>query len=135
MNAARGQVKVDVGKEARNKLQLDARIAPPDEAKYRHVRDAKDWLNPSLVIMPDGVILHTNLSPNRENKVTSVEKLAENLCALPVTSWTYGSVVAISETGLHSGLRKDDALIKRNKERIVSVLNSLSVKIDWWPSA
>ncbi len=34
---------------------LQKRIPKPDSAKYREVRDAKDWKNPYLIVHPAGV--------------------------------------------------------------------------------
>jgi hypothetical protein len=123
--------------QAKNKL--DSRIQPPDLRKYEDIRDGNDWLNPYLVIRPEGIQLIARGS-SVERKVISRHELKKMLISLPVTAWPYGRVIGVQEIGIRSGSpnseiwRKDDELIEKNKIEVNRVLSSLGVRIKWWPS-
>ncbi len=98
---------------------------------YRDVRDAADWQNPYLVVLADGcVLLHSTASPNKK---LPVEELKSALVALPASAWPYGKVIALQENSVRAP--GDDALIKKNREAIERLLNSLGLKIQLWPTA
>ncbi len=117
-----------------SKHSLDSRIAPPNPSKYKDIRDGKDWQNPYLVILPEGVEVTTR-SPTVERRIVTCGELTEFLVSLPITSWPYGRVIAVSETGIRSSNGKDDQRITENKMKTEKILASLDVKVDWWPSA
>jgi hypothetical protein len=51
---------------------------------------------------------------------------------LPSTAWPYGLVPAVQENGLRNP--GDDAPIKRNREKLVRLLEKAGIKVDLWPS-
>jgi hypothetical protein len=112
--------------------QLDPKIPPAHPEKYRHIRDAKDWANPYLVIRADGIEVIAKALP-RGRKVVSAKELQKTLISLPVSAWPYGKVVAVQEISIRSG--NDDALIEQNKTEAEKILKALQVQIEAWPSA
>jgi hypothetical protein len=119
------------GRNTPSQTQLDPRIPPPDPGRYEYNMAGKDWPNPSLIILRDGVQL-TVKAASIENKIVSLGELASVLTALPPSAWPYGKVVAVGEPGLRS---PDDRLIEENRTKTEAVLNSLGVTIDWRPVA
>jgi hypothetical protein len=109
-------------------------IPPPDRGNYSHVRDARDWQNPYLVIRAEGVeVILKNTSVGR--KIITCDELAAYLETLPATAWPYGRVVAAQEIGIRRGDGKDNQRIAENRARVERILTSLGVKVDWWASA
>jgi hypothetical protein len=111
---------------------LDSRIPVADRAKYRSIRDAKDWLNPKLIMLPDGIQVIAAGIDGR--KVVAPEDLRETLLKLPVDAWPYGRVVGASDASIRTGVRRDDERIKRNHDAAEKILKALRVEADWWPS-
>jgi hypothetical protein len=124
------------------KSKLDSRIQSPNPRKYEDVRDGNDWLNPYLVIRPDGIeiISRTSRTTSVERKLMSRNDLKKMLIDLPVDAWPYGRIIGVGEIGIRSGApnsevwRKDKELIEKNKLKANGVLTSLGIKIKWWPS-
>ena len=121
------------------KKKLDSRIPSPDPRKYQAVRDGNNWLNPFLVVRPDGIEVISK-APDAERKLVSPNELKRFLISLPVAAWPYGRVIGVQEVSIRSGLRnseirrRDDALIETNKLEAGKVLASLGIKIQLWPS-
>jgi hypothetical protein len=119
---------------AQPKERLNSRIPAPDRAKYKTIRDARDWLNPISTIRSDGVEISNSAIPGGRKTVAPSE-LRRFLATLPVSAWPYGRVVLVSDTGLRSGDRSEGKLISRNHEEAENILKLVSIEIDWWPSA
>ena len=115
-------------------LRLSPRIRAAQPSKYRSVTDGKDWRNPYLVIRVDGVEIISNSIRSRRQVVT-VEELSATLVKLPVDAWPYGRVVAASDIGLRDANGTHDEPIRLNHQAATKVLEALSIKIEWWPSA
>ena len=96
---------------------------------YHSIRDAKDWQNPFIVVEANGVDI---VLPDDRAHV-SVDKLHDYLTQLPRRYWPYGKIVAISEGALRSG--NDDELIRQNKALTKQIVESMGIRIDWWPTA
>jgi len=107
-------------------------VPAADHDKYKSVRDAKDWANPYLVVLRDGVQLTSSAVPSGR-KVMAVSELRAALLGLPTSAWPYGRVVALQENGLRSA--PDDKLIMNTRLAAETVLKALPVEIDRWPSA
>jgi hypothetical protein len=118
------------GKPAR----LNSQIPAAQSAKYRLVTDAKDWRNPYLVIVVDGVEIISESVPSGR-QVVHVEKLRATLIELPVRAWPYGRVVAAQDNGLRDADGSHDEPIRRNHQAAMKILDGLRIKIEWWPSA
>ncbi len=115
-------------------VRLDPRIPAADPAKYRSIRDAKDWLNPFLIVHGNGVWAISQAIPSGR-KFVSTHELRRMLVGLPVGAWPYGRVVAASDAGIRAGDGSDDEPIKRNHETVQDILKGLGVRVEWWPSA
>ena len=113
--------------------ELDSRIPPDDPDKYKSVREPKDWQNPYLVIQRDGIAFRCLALSQQEWQIIPPEELRRRLIDLPVTAWPYGRVIAIQEMGIRSG--DDDEYIATNKAKVESVLKSLGIRNNGWPSA
>jgi hypothetical protein len=112
--------------------QLKNRIPPPDPNKYRSVRDARDWQNPYLMVQANGIDARP-ISAATEAPTLSPGEVVAYLEKLPSIAWPYGLVVAVQENGVRAP--GDGARIKRNREKLVRLLEKAGVKVDLWPSA
>jgi hypothetical protein len=111
---------------------LDSRIPAPIAAKYKDIRDARDWLNPKVIIRAEGVeVVSRGLATGR--KTVPVAELRALIISLPVDDWPYGRVVFASDIGLRRGDRSDDEPIKQNHEAAERILKVLGITVDWWP--
>jgi hypothetical protein len=107
--------------------QLDPRIKPPVTEKYRAVQDAKDWLNPYLVVCADGV----HLTAHKQTSLVPTQNLRAALVKLPLEAWPYGRVVAVQDCSIVAPADRDRG------ERIAEVealLKPLKLMIEKWPS-
>jgi len=91
---------------------------------YEQVRDAKDWRNPFLLVVRDGVRLKSPAIEGGEKTIT-LDQLKDSLKELPVSAWPYGRVVGWGENALRSG--DDDQIIRRNTERMQEILAAMDV--------
>jgi hypothetical protein len=115
-----------------SRIHLDQRIPKPKPESYKGIRDAGDWQNPSITIGGNEIQL-TCLAASVEYKTMRIEDLARELSILPPSGWPYGRVVAVQESGVRGV--NDTALINQNLARVREILDSLGVRIEWWPSA
>jgi hypothetical protein len=111
---------------------LNRQIGPANPARYKSIRDAKDWRNPYLVIRGDGIDVIAKGLPSGRLHVAAGD-LQRTLVDLPVAAWPYGRVVAVQEPGLR-GVR-DEQPIAVNRNRALAILKTLKVVADRWPSA
>jgi hypothetical protein len=109
------------------RAQLDPRIGPPVRGQYEAIQDAKDWLNPYLIVCADGVrivALHkTSFAPIRNVRTALVK--------LPIDVWPYGRVIAIQDCGIVTPSDRDRG------ERVAEVealLSPLKLTIKKWSS-
>jgi hypothetical protein len=114
--------------------RLNSRIPAPIRAKYKAIRDAKDWLNPTITIQPEGVEIINRAIPGGR-KTVALGELRRFLVTLPVSAWPYGCVVLASDIGLRSGDGSDDKPIRRNHAEAENILQLLEIEIEWWPAA
>ena len=115
-----------------DKLSLNARIPRPDPNAYRSVRGARDWQNPYLMVVREGIYARPISSATEAPPMAPADVVAylEKLLSI---AWPYGLVVAVQENGLRA--TGDDAPIKRNREELVRLLEKAGVKVELWPSA
>ena len=111
---------------------LKNRIPPADRAKYRSVADAREWQNPYLTVQAKGIDARP-ISAATETPTMSPADVVAYLEKLPSIAWPYGLVVAVQENGLRAP--GDDGRIKRNREKLVRLLEKAGVKVELWPSA
>lgn len=116
----------------RNDDGLDRKIPAAIHSKYKDIRDAANWLNPRVVVIPKGVEVRSSSLAGGSTTIR-VDELRRVLVGLPISAWPYGRVVLATETGLLGSL---DALepIKRNHDEVACVLKALGIEVDWWPS-
>ncbi|HLG58163.1 MAG TPA: hypothetical protein VI485_22650 [Vicinamibacterales bacterium] len=118
---------------------LDRRIEAPIRAKYRAIRDAREWLNPIITIRAEGVEVGSRAIPGGR-KTVSTSELRALLVGLPVEAWPYGRVVLASDIGLRSvdasGRldESDEQSIRQNHEVAERILRVLNIEMEWWPS-
>lgn len=113
--------------------RLNSKIPAAVHAKYKHIRDAKDWLNPKITIRAEGIEVITDVLPGGR-KTVAPGALRDLLISLPIKAWPYGRVILGSDIGLRQVDRHDDEPIRRNHEAAARIMNSLDVEVDWWPS-
>jgi hypothetical protein len=107
-------------------------IPPADLQKYRDMTDMKNWRNPYLVALPEGVgLLDAN---NNELRLLKTTKVLETLAALPASAWPYGRVVVLTENPI-SSTEQQRIAIRRNKNIVAGTLEGAHVLIHWVPSA
>lgn len=110
--------------------QLRDRIPKADPAKYRDVRDARDWKNPYLVVGPAGVEI---VGVTSRGSGIPIQSIGAALEALPGSAWPYGLVVAVQDGGaLAPG---DGPRVRANRDKLLRTLKQLGVAVDLWPSA
>jgi hypothetical protein len=119
---------------AQTRSRLDPRIPAPIASKYKDILDAKDWLNPSILIRSEGIEVVSRGLPGRRKTVPTTA-LRDLLVSLPLADWPYGRVVMASDIGLRRADRSDDESIQRNHDAAERILKDLDVTVDWWPSA
>jgi hypothetical protein len=110
--------------------QLDSRIQSPVRARYEGVRDAKDWLNPYLVVCAGGVEMTVH-SLERKSLVT-IGDLRETLVKLPVEGWPYGRIVALQECSIV--VPENAETDRRRLTEVEAVLKALGVHVSHWPA-
>ena len=110
-------------------LKLDTKIPTANRLKYRSIRDAKDWENPYLVVLKDGV----DVRAHGYRRTVPVSELRRVLVMLSVSAWSYGAVVAVQEMSLRAAGGADDGAIRANLEDTLAVLKALKVLADFWP--
>jgi hypothetical protein len=100
--------------------------------KYRNMTNMKNWRNPYLIILPEGVGL---LDPaNNEQRLLKTDEMLEALAALPPSAWPYGRVVVVTENPIAS-TEEQRIAIRRNKGIVAGTLEGAHVLINWVPSA
>jgi len=107
-------------------------IPPADPEKYRGMKDMKNWRNPYLIILPEGVALLD--ASNNEQHLLKTDEFLSELAALPRSAWPYGRVVVVTENAL-SSTQEQRVAIRRNKGIVAGTLESAHVLINWVPSA
>jgi len=115
---------------ARPEPGLSAEISSADRAKFKDVRDGKDWRNPSVTIEGHAVQIRSRTLVGIGIRVP-VDQLRQQLVKLPVGDWPYGRVVLASDNGLVSSEDRD--WMKRTHDAAVQVLKALKIEADWWP--
>lgn len=115
---------------AQPRHSLRKRVPKADPAKYRDVRDARDWKNPYLVVHPDGIEI---VGVTSRGSSIPIESIGAALGALPQSAWPYGLVVAVQDLGVVAP--GDGPRIRANRKSPLRTLKQLGVAVDLWPSA
>jgi hypothetical protein len=106
-------------------------IPSADPQRYRSMTDMKNWRNPYLVALPEGVgLLDAN---NNELRLLKTTEVLETLAALPASAWPYGRVVVLTENPITS-TEQQRVAIRRNKNIVAGTLEGAHVLIHWVPS-
>jgi hypothetical protein len=117
---------------------LDWRIAAPVREEYEAILDAREWLNPKLLIRAEGVDIESYAIP-ASRKTVSTREIQAFLVGLPLDAWPYGRVVLASDPGLRradaSGRldENEERSIRRNHDATERILRLLDIEINWWP--
>lgn len=110
---------------------LRQRISNADPKQYRAVNNEKDWKNPFLIVLPDGLKV---LGVSGTEKPISVDSVAPVLEGLPDSAWPYGLVVAVEDNGIISS-KQDVMLIDANRRQLLRLLRNLGIAVNLFPSA
>ena len=110
------------GSGHRRSGDLDPRIPAADRSQYQH--HTRDWRNPFLVVVRDGLELKSTAIDGGEKTIT-LDQLRDTLKELPVSAWPYGRVVGYQETPIRSG--DDDEMIRRNWGMMLEILESMDI--------
>lgn len=114
-------------------MTLDSKIKAGQTEQITRVRRSEDWKNPFIVIYDSEVML--TWSHPRKSKSIKIEKLAEELSAIPISAWPYGRIVAVQECGIGSGEQQAKQNRKHAWEHIKAVFRELNIVMNPWPSA
>src|SRR5690242_16903986 len=109
--------------------RLSPAIGPPNVARYRSIRDARDWRNPILVVEDDGVSISANGASNPTH--VAIEDVKRFLVRLPVSAWPYGRVVA--QTDQHILPVPPDAYVRKMskvRQQLATVLRDLRIRAE-----
>jgi hypothetical protein len=106
-------------------------IPAADTAKYKSVRDMKNWQNPYLIVRADGVALF-DVADSAEIVLKPNELLPE-LAKLPPSNWPYGRVVAATENSSR-GSDQDAVAIRKNKGIVGGLLQGAHIDVKWVPA-
>lgn len=114
--------------------QLNRAIGSPTPRLYKYIDDAKNWRNPWVYTLDDGVEVRATCMDGWTH--LPVEGLKQFLIDLPVDAWPYGRVVAQSGPGplpspAEEFLRRQD----QTKRRVAVVLKDLHITVVFWPGA
>jgi hypothetical protein len=112
---------------------LKARIPPPKRSIYGAVRDGKDWENPYLIAMEDGVEVRKK-GDDYAALVVSVEQVMRFLEDLPKSDWPYGLVVAVQQQSVCCQYSDGEARIRANHADLLSRLKRKGIAVSLWPS-
>lgn len=110
---------------------LKARIPPPKRSVYGAVRDGKDWKNPYLFAVEDGVQVWKQGDPAPAVSVEDAMKFLEDL---PESDWPYGLVVAVQQQSVCCLYPDGEARIRANRVDLVSRLKRAGIVVSLWPS-
>ncbi len=128
-SSAKAPDKAALETEASARLQA---IPTANADKYRNMTDMKNWRNPYLIVLPEGVGL---LDPaNNEQRLVKTDELLSTLAALPPSAWPYGRVVVVTENSITS-TEEQKIAIRRNKGIVAGTLDGAHVAIHWVPSS
>jgi hypothetical protein len=114
-------------------VALDSRIPAADSSQYREIRDAKEWKNPKVTILPTGIEVESEALPSGR-KTVGISELRALLIGLPVSAWPYGRVVLATDIGILAAVSRDEAAIRANHQRADAILRQLRIEVEWWPS-
>jgi hypothetical protein len=109
------------GCHQRQSSGLDPRIPAANPSQYEH---ARDWRNPKLIVLRDGITL---ISPAIEGgeKTVTLDHLRDSLKELPLSAWPYGRVVVWQESSLRAS--DDDQVIRKNWGIMLEILESMDI--------
>jgi hypothetical protein len=112
---------------------LKARIPAPNRAIYGAIREGKDWKNPYLLAVEDGVEVLKKGNDNPAPAV-SVENAMKFLEDLPDSAWPSGLVVAVQQQSVCCRYSDGESRIRANRMDLVSRLRRAGITVSLWPS-
>jgi hypothetical protein len=111
--------------------RLNPQIGKANPEAYRSIRDARDWENPYLVFVREGIEVIAQGLPSGRQTVASAD-LRRTLVALQVSAWPYGRVVAVQDASLRAGDPSEGKSIADNRNRALATLKQLGITVDSW---
>jgi hypothetical protein len=96
---------------------------------YGNVRNAGDWANPKLVVLPGGVDLRSRSRP--QSFTVPISSLRQALASLPDSDWPYGRIVAAQQASI-VGSHADEAAISANSASVAAELKAMRILSEWW---
>jgi hypothetical protein len=131
------QVRIAPGERLTMDVQLQPanplreRIPDADPKKYQGIHDGKDWKNPCLIVLSDGVVIS---GVNNGGNPMPVKAVAEALESLPDSAWPYGSVVAVQDYRVAAS-ESERSRIEANQMLLEPLLSELGVLAGFRPTA
>lgn len=113
-------------------IPLKSRVPAAETEKYRDVRDAAQWKNPFLIVLPNGVQIRIN-GAALSGPTIPVPDVVDYLGKLPDRDWFYGLVVGVQENSIVGG-EGDVTSEKRNLSELLKRLKDAGVRAELWPS-
>jgi hypothetical protein len=114
-------------------LTLKARIPRPKRSVYTAVRDGRDWKNPYLIAVEDGVEVRKS-GDDYSAPVVSVAEVVRFLEDLPKSAWPYGLVVAVEEGSVCCRYPDGETKMRANQMDLMRRLKRAGIAVSRWPS-
>jgi hypothetical protein len=148
-SAEKAQQRAQAAATERDRQRAElAKLPLPTKSLYINVHEPSQWANPFIAADADYLTIRVTMADanptpggdggllrpvaaRRQELQIRPSELADALIALPPAAWSYGRVVAISESPLAD--RKKRPTIRRNVEVAIQKLNDLGIVVDEWP--
>ena len=104
---------------------LNKRVPAANHELFREVRDSKQWKNPYLIVLREGVEVVAVTDAASPAPVSAIRKILEGL---PNSAWPCGLVVAVQDNSIQS--QGDAQYIKANRKELLRLLRDLHVEVD-----
>ena len=91
--------------------------------------DTSPWMNPELIVAPDGILVAFSRATERKVPVSSVVPM---LLSSPAANWPYGRVIQLSQTGI-LGSPRDAVEIRKAMTRLQQELPTVGIKVEPGP--
>src|SRR5271169_4243190 len=108
---------------AQQSTPLNKRVPAANHELFREVRDSKQWKNPYLIVLRDGVEVVAVTDKGSPAPVSPIRELLEGL---PKSAWPYGRVVAVQDSSIQS--QGDAQYINANRKKLLRLLRDLYIE-------
>jgi hypothetical protein len=120
---------VSLAAGAQQPYPLNKRVPAANYELFREVRDSKQWKNPYLIVLRDGVEVVAVTDKGSPVPVSAIRELLEGL---PNSAWPYGRVLAVQDSSIQS--QGDAQYINAKRKELLRLLRDLYIEVEPWPS-